>query len=146
MRESRQKKKKKTTKKTADMTEEEFQKLPESSWSRAVKNSCQSVIKNISGVNFSSAKVKLQHLIVSVAVETKTFSEAGYFKKKLAQCANIVNYILMKHRFVIKRAMKVYQMRALSDQTYNTFLNKILIENKDCQLEQPGKVDRDICS
>lgn len=59
VRESRQKKKKKTTKKIADMTEEEFWNLPESSWSCAVKNSCQSVIKNMSAVNFSSAKVKL---------------------------------------------------------------------------------------
>lgn len=32
------------------------------------------------------------------------------------------------------------------DQTYNTFLNEILIENKDCQLEWPGKGDRDIGS
>ena len=116
------------------MTEEEFRNIPESSWSRAVKNSCQSVIKNMLTENFSSAKVKLQHLIVSVAVETKTFSEAGNFKKKLAQCANIVNYILLKHRFVIKRLLKVYRMRALSDQTFNSFLNEILIENKDCQL------------
>ena len=42
--------------------------------------------------------------------------------------------------------MKVYRMRALSDQTYNTFLNEILIENKDCQLERPGKGDGDIGS
>ena len=52
----------------------------------------------------------------------------------------------MKHRFVIKRSLKVYQMRALSDQTFNSFLNKILIENKDCQLERPGKGDGDIGS
>ena len=62
------------------MTEEEFRNLPESNWSRTVKNSCQSVIKNISGVNFSSAKVKLQHLIVSVAVEMKTYGEPGNLK------------------------------------------------------------------
>lgn len=37
-------------------------------------------------------------------------------------------------------------MRALSNQTFNSFLNKILIENKDCQQERPGKGDGDISS
>ena len=64
-------KKKKVTKKTAAMTDDEFRKLPESSWSRAIKNTCQSIM-----LSTDMPKIKLQHLVVAVAVETKTYAES----------------------------------------------------------------------
>ena len=99
-------KKKKVSKPISTTTDEEFKTFPESSWSKAIKNTTTSICRNMT-------LVKLQHLIVAVAVETKAFSSCGQFSKRLKYCASIVNKILFQQRFIVKKSTKVYRMRAL---------------------------------
>lgn len=126
-------KKKKVSKPISTTTDEEFKTFPESSWSKAIKNTTTSICRNMT-------LVKLQHLIVAVAVETKAFLSCGQFSKRLKYCASIVNKILFQQRFIVKKSTKVYRMRALSDQTYNSFVQEIVLEHKDVQ-SRPGQGD-----
>ena len=97
---------------------------------RNISKTCASIVKH--------SMIKLQHLVVAVAVETKTYSEYGSFKRKLKICATLVNNILHANRFIVKKSGKPYRMRNFSDQTFNAFVQEICIENKDCDFTRPG--------
>ena len=88
--------------------------------------------------------IKLQHLVVAVAVETKTYSEYGSFKRKLKICATVVNNILHANRFIVRESGKAYIMRNFLDQTFNAFVQELCIENKDCDFTRPGQGDGEI--
>lgn len=108
-----------------------------------MKNSCQSIKLD----DLDKLKISLQHLIVAIGIKTKTYAEySSNFNGKLSNCANIVNLILFKERFVVKHLLKVYQMKYLLNQTFNTFLNKFMLENKDADIMRPGQGNGDIRS
>ena len=73
-------------KKTSKISNNEFKSLPESSWNINIKQMSSSIVKD------NISKIKLQHLIVSVSVETKMYSEYGTFRKKLKIFAQVVNH------------------------------------------------------
>ena len=121
--------------KVLDLSDDEYEKIPSCSWTKHLKNTASSVIAK------NKSLIKLTHLVVATAVETRTYSEYGTFKKKLKVCADIINHILWTNRFVVNKSGKVYRMRFFSDQTYNNFVNEIVIETKDLPDGRPGQGD-----
>ena len=115
----------KLNKKVLDLSNDEYEKLPSCSWTKHLKNTANSVIAK------NKSLIKLTHLVVATAVESRTYSEYGTFLKKLKVCVSIINHVLWVNRFVVNKSGKVYRMCFFPDQTYNNFVNEIVTETKD---------------
>lgn len=67
-------------------------------------------------------------------------------KKKCTLYTSDVNYIYFKQSFIMKKLMKIYNMKEILDQTFNQYLNKIIIELKDYTFIHPSKGESKVVS